>query len=422
MRPLREVWSYSKTQRFIWDRPALWLSLAGVGIYGAVYVWHFAENHDPWISLIFVLLALLFAAKGIARSRCTPAPLDSFSEQAPSLSKVLLAAIVIHVVIAVVIVREVPGRLIDVFTVETSAADALLHGINPYTITQENIYNAQDSAKFYGPGAPASARLNYGYPYPPLQFLLVVPGFLLGDIRYSSIAVIVITALLMARLQNSRLAVAISCLFLLNPLTFMMVRLSWTDPFVLAFLTGTVYAAVNRRWWLPIVLGLFLCSKQYAVLAIPFVFLLRDSWKNSLKLLVQAGVVAAFVTLPFAFWSLPHFLHDIVGPLKAPFRSDSLSLAVRLGHPIPIEVNFALVAIAIAGLLLFVRREPAMFAACYGFALLMMFCIGRQAFANYYFLIAQSFWLAAAASVAPIPGPSISENAAQELDQAVSLS
>jgi hypothetical protein len=421
MRPVGDVPSHPKTQRTIWNGPALWLSLAGTAMYGAVYIWHFAEGDNPRISLVFVLLALVFAATGIARSRRAPAAGEVCSERSPWMSKVLLAAVIIHVVIAVAMVRQCPGKVIDVFTVETSAADALLHGIDPYTITQENIYNDRDSARFYGPGAHAKARLDYGYPYPPLQLLLVIPGFLLGDVRYSSIAVIVITALLMARLRNSWLSVAISCLLLLNPLTFMMIRFSWTDPFVLMLLTTTVYAAVKRKWWLPIALGLFLCSKQYAVLAIPFVLLLRDSWRSSLKLLAQAVGVAAVVTLPFAFWNLPHFLHDIQGPLHAPFRTDSLSLAVRLGHPIPMEVNLALVAIATLAVLLFARRTPAIFAASYGFALLIIFCIGRQGFANYYFLIAQSLWLGAAASAASTTLPGAFRGIGEELQEAAAL-
>jgi len=301
-------------------------------------------------------------------------------------------------------VHYLPGDTIDVFTVNTAASRALLHGIDPYTITQVNIYGTKETASFYPPGTFVNSRLQIGYPYPPLNLLVVIPGYLLGDMRYSSIAAILLSAFFITRMRMTRVTVAISCILLLNPLTFVLERFSWSEAFVLAFLCATIYAAVKQKWWLPIALGLFICSKQFAIFALPFFFLLQArSWKSSLKLLAQALCVAGFVTVPFALWNIPHFVHDIlIFHAKGPFRVDSLSFAVPLGHPIPLSIILGLVIAATAWSLRVTARHPAMFAACYGLVLLVFVCLGRQAFQNYYFLIAQSFWLAAAASVIPI--------------------
>jgi len=301
-------------------------------------------------------------------------------------------------------VHYLPGDTIDVFTVNTAASRALLHGIDPYTITQVNIYGTKETASFYPPGTFVNSRLQIGYPYPPVNLFAVIPGYLLGDVRYSSIAAILISAILIARMQTTKFIVAISCILLLNPLTFVLERFNWSEVFVVAFLCATLYAAIKEKWWLPIALGLFICSKQFAIFALPFFFLLQArSWKSSLKLLAQALCVAGFVTVPFALWNIPHFVHDIlIFHAKGPFRVDSLSFAVPLGHPIPLSIILGLVIAATAWSLRVTARHPAMFAACYGLVLLVFVCLGRQAFQNYYFLIAQSFWLAAAASVIPI--------------------
>ena len=98
----------------------------------------------------------------------------------------------IHLVIAVVIVRQTPGNVIDVFTFEEAAAQALTHGTNPYTITQVNIYNERETALYYPPGILVNSRLQVGFPYLPVCLLEIVTGYLLGDLRYSSIAAILL--------------------------------------------------------------------------------------------------------------------------------------------------------------------------------------------------------------------------------------
>lgn len=161
-------------------------------------------------------------------------------------------------------------------------------------------------------------------------------------------------------------------------------------------LCATVYTAIRKPRWLPLALGLFLASKQYNFLALPFLgYLVRPfSWRAYWKLLGLSMAVALATVLPFALWNFRALWHDLVFFLYVvPVRRDSLSFAI----PFPIYAKIGL-------LLLFAfivwgatrgAQQPAMFAAAYGTALLLFFSASRQAFLNYYFLSAQALLLAA---------------------------
>jgi hypothetical protein len=96
-----------------------------------------------------------------------------------------------------------------------------------------------------------------------------------------------------------------------------------------------------------------------------------------------------------ALWNISGFWHDIVQfHLAQPFRPDSLSLAVLF--PIPFSLVLLSLVIATSWALRTARPHPSMFAACYGFTLLIFVCINKQAFCNYYFLIVDTLLLSVA--------------------------
>jgi FtsH-binding integral membrane protein len=151
-----------------------------------------------------------------------------------------------------------------------------------------------------------------------------------------------------------------------------------------------------------VALGLFLVSKQYAPMALPFVvFLLpQGRWKDYLRLSAQAIAVAMAVTAPLALWNLRSFWADLVlFQVNQPYRPDALSFAAM--KQLPLTWILAAVAVAVVFCLSKSPRHPAMFAGCFGFAFLIFVYLNKQAFANYYFLISSSFWLAAA--TLPVP-------------------
>jgi hypothetical protein len=273
-----------------------------------------------------------------------------------------------------------------------------LQGVDPYGTTQANIYNPSDTALFYGPGMVANGRVQVGFQYPPLTLLWVLPGYLLGDVRYSYILAVVISALFLFALRPNAKGLWIDSVLLFSPLTLFVESQCWTEPLVLMALSMAVYVAVKKRWWLPIALGLFLATKQYNFLALPFIgcFVSPFHWKAYWRLTGLSLAVGAATVLPFAFWSIQGLWHDVVlFHLAQPFRQDAMSFAVPF--PFMLKVGPVLLVAFIAWATRSRPRNAAMFAAGYGVSLLLFVLTSKQAFANYYFLIAQALFLAVAA-------------------------
>jgi Ca2+/Na+ antiporter len=148
----------------------------------------------------------------------------------------------------------------------------------------------------------------------------------------------------------------------------------------------------------PLALGLFLASKQYNFLALPFIgYLVRPfSWKAYRKLLLQSLGVALATVLPFAIWNFQGLWHDLVLNVfvVADNRQDALSFAIRFPLYVMIGRIF-LLAFVIWAARRGVQHET-MFAAAYGMALMLFFSASKLAYLNYYFLIGFALWLTAA--------------------------
>lgn len=295
------------------------------------------------------------------------------------------------------IIHWSPSPQIDVITVHNAALRAIVHGHNPYAITFRNIYGA--GSPFYAPGAEAGGRVLFGYPYPPLSLLLVIPGYLLGDYRYAQLAAIVGAGALIAFARPSPHARLAGALFLTTPRTFFVLEQGWSEPIsvLLVSLTAFVMLRAGRgpRWQdaAAILAGLTMVSKQYLAVALPLLW--RDAptfapeRRRVITLALMSGAIA---TVPFLLWGPGAFLKDVVFlQVREPFRPDALSYLVwvaRSGWTIPstwwtIAAMLAALAIAIAR----GERSPAGFCASLAFTLLATFAFGKKAFCNYYFLV-----------------------------------
>jgi len=348
------------------------------------------------VGLELIVAAMILTALGIHYSQIGR-PLDP---NQPRFMRAIVYGIFAHVVIAVLLIWNSPGYTIDTFVFAEQATQALLHGVNPYTLTGPNIYG--DNTPFYSPDVLSKGRVMLGFPYPPASLFFLLPASLLGETRYAYISAVALSVLAMARIRLNWFTGALCAVLLFSPITFFVEQNSWTEPFVLLALSWTVYAALKRRWWLPLALGVLFASKQYSVLTIPFVALLLPefSWKSYLKLTAQAISVASALTLPMAFWDFSHFWSNVVMfEVLQPFRKDALSFSV-LVH-IPMLLIILAVTAGTAWTLRVVKRHPAMFPACFAFTFTIFVCTNKQAFANYYFLIAQSLCLAAVAFEIP---------------------
>lgn len=396
------------------NQAAILLTCAGLlvitGACTAIVMWAGTiarnANAQAWGTNINILLGMMFIAivlsiAGVARLGAEGGSADPVSSGTRRLWLILAALILIHSYLALLLNKKASGDTIDTFTFQRDATKSLVHGIDPYGGTQANIFDPNHTAIFYGPGMVVNGRVQVGFQYPPLTLLWALPGYLLGDVRYSYIFAVIVSALLSFAICPNRRGLWIASVLLISPLTLLIENRCWTEPLVLLALSATVYAALKKRWWLPVALGLFLATKQYNFLALPFMgcFIRPFQWRAYWKLTGLSLAIGVATVLPFAFWNFRGLWHDLVlFHLAQPFRQDAVSFAVPF--PFMLKIGPVLVMAFIVWATQARRRNSAMFAAAYGVALLLFVTTSKQAFANYYFLIAQTFFLSVAALAA----------------------
>ncbi len=164
-----------------------------------------------------------------------------------------------------------------------------------------------------------------------------------------------------------RRGLGLTVILLFNPITFFIEAFSWTEPLVWMLLCATFYTALKKPKWLPLALGLFLASKQYNVLALPFLgYWLQDfEWRAYWRLVAGSLAVAVATVLPFALWNFHALWHDLVWfHLAQPMRHDELGFAAIF--PLAMKIGpLLLLAFTASALLrrvhrpeLFPRRMP----------------------------------------------------------------
>jgi hypothetical protein len=366
------------------------LLLAGLTLTAGELTRAFARLGSPlWLTVtsVYTILGLVGALLLVRRP--------------PHMKWAFPAFLLVHAAMTVALLRSAPTQ-VDVAMFLRNGAVAVLHGHNPYSMTFPNIYPPQLANLFYGHGVVINGRITYGFPYLPIALLVAIPGQLLGDVRYSQLIAMLVTALVLRRLASDRIGRAAAVLGVAAPAAIPMLIGAWTEPTLVALLACLVLALERRRHALvAVLLGLFLLSKQYVVIAIPLIWLIRQ-WLTRRVIFIGFGLAAA-VTLPFFLVDPPAFWKAIVQyQLIQPFRSDSVSLLVSsvntFGWPptwtyavLPF-VGGGLTALALA---LRAPRTPPAFAAAVGLTLLVTILLSKQAFMNYYFLVGGAFLIAA---------------------------
>src|SRR5260370_37662434 len=79
--------------------------------------------------------------------------------------------------------------LIEVWQFQQQACGLFLEGTDPYAAE----YSDMDDAGLYAPDMMKDGRVQ-AFPYPPVSLLLDIPGYLLGDVRWSLLGAMVGTA------------------------------------------------------------------------------------------------------------------------------------------------------------------------------------------------------------------------------------
>ena len=317
----------------------------------------------------------------------------------------LLAA---HFFVGLWILRTTPPPPVDVCVFQHDACQALLSGHNPYAITFPLPY--ADPARVYAPGTFANGRLLFGYPYPPLSLLLILPGYLLGDFRYAHLAATTLAGALMALARPGRIATAAAALFLFTPRGFFVLEAGWTEPLVVLMLAAVVFALCRGLRASPILFALLLVTKQYLVLAAPLAFLLRrrgfardpSRITGNRRPWAIAALLPLLLSMPLILWNVPAFMHSaVLLQFHQPLRMDALSYApwvlMQTGIHLPMWLPFAVAAGAIVFVLWQHSRTPAALAAGVALVFFLFFALNKQAFCNYYFFVIGAMCCALAA-------------------------
>lgn len=304
------------------------------------------------------------------------------------------------VVIAILLVlTKTDFVLLDVALFQQDSVAALVRGVNPYSITFVDPYDAVHSALFYGDGVSVDGVLQFGYPYFPLSLVVIVPfEAFFDDFRIAHAVAVVASGLLMSRLVPGDLGRRAGALFLLVAPALGLVRLGWMDPLVVLFAVLVVFAALRSTRTGSFATGLLVAMKQYATLfVIPSLLLLGRplSLRAVVAHLARAGLAFIVVTLPFAFWDPASFYRSVVElQFLQPFRPDSIAFPALVADwfeslPRSIAVGVPLAIVVIVSIAVVLRGPTGAQGFALGSALILLvfFSLSKQAFANYYIVV-----------------------------------
>ncbi len=279
---------------------------------------------------------------------------------------------------------------------QTEGAQGLFEGRNVYSMT-------------FTPSYEGEVADHYGYP--PAAFYPVAAAWrLFGDVRAAWVACQLLAVFFLYRLarrvhpERLRFARLLTLVFLFLPRGLLVVEQSWTEPLVLASMGAfaLAWASGVGSAGSGALLGLWLSSKQYAVLAVPF--LLKLAWRR-VNLWLWAVAVGALLALPFALWDFQSLMDDVLlFFFSSEGRADALSLyGALLRHGI--ALRWAVVTpLWLGGLAFFTwrtRRDLAGLLFGTASMWLYFFLLGKQAFMNYYHVVIYALLLSAAATLWP---------------------
>ncbi len=313
------------------------------------------------------------------------------------------ALALVHFVLGVWFLRTSPPVDIDVLKFQNESADALLRGINPYTITFADPFAG--TSAFYGPGVSVNGRLLFGFPYPPLDLLFCLPArAFFGDVRFAHLLCVTLAGLFIGYSAAGLVSRLAAAFFWFAPCSYFVIQMSWTESFGVLLLSLTVFLAGRKSRGAAAAFGLLLAVKQYMIFA-PFAMwnLLRGRPRRQIVRFCAIAIgAAAAITLPLALWNWPGFFRSVVMlQLYQPFREDALSYLAWLAHmgfgqP---PQWFPFLPALIAAWVVVKRGNASASSFAGGMALIYItfFCFNKQAFCNYYFLVSGALCAAIAA-------------------------
>lgn len=289
------------------------------------------------------------------------------------------------------VILTVPNPGLDVWIFQTRACDHLLHGRDPYA---QGYLNPYAHTRFYSPSSLKDGQIQ-AFPYPPLSLLLVLPGYLLGDVRWSLLAAMVATAGFMtaagraAGLPAGHPAELAGVALLCHPRGFELLQGAWTEPLLaVAVAAGTWAMARGVRSAPALALMALVSLKPYGLLWAPA---LAASKRLSWFGLTMAAAGTLVIALPFLLWDPAALWRGVVAfHLHSPFRSDCLSLSAAMarfsGYQPPALLGFLAAGVVAAWVMW--RGTQRLSGTAVGAAAICLafFLFNKGAFLNYYWL------------------------------------
>jgi hypothetical protein len=312
--------------------------------------------------------------------------------------------VAVAIVVRILILHSSPQAIVyermDVIRIETDAARAFFQeGKNGYTL------------KFPAPvNDLGAASKDYGLPYPPTAvYPPMAFWYVFGDVRTAWVACDLAAALmiyLLARRMRpgqGRFHELVTAAFLFMPRSLFVLENGWTEPLMAAALGGVALALATARGPLltGCLMGVWLTSKQYVVLAIPLLIRLRRASVNAWLWAAVAGIA---LTLPFLLWDFRALVDKtLLFFFESPGRADSLSVygaMARSGIELPAWASLGIWLLGVGWLTWKMPRSLAGWLFSMATSWLIFFLVGKQAFINYYYFISFTLLLAVAASPA----------------------
>lgn len=316
------------------------------------------------------------------------------------------AFMAVHVLLVGLVMQDLPV-IADVQVLLEGGVDALLHGQDPYDITVPAVYEAKLDW-IYGPGVLVDGRITYGYPYLPVPLLFVVPAFLLGDVRVALVLAMVATSWLIKRLAGDQLGRLCAVLVLILPVSWAMQLSYWVEPVLLLWVALMAFSMSRGRFAVAVWFGFFLASKQFAVVHLPYLWMLMRV--HGRRAVWGALAVPAALCLVFLIWDPAAFWHSAVEfHLRQPYRYDTVTLTPALERLLGSSPDFLFgpYGLILGGLLsMFIawRCLPSgsVMSAGIGLSLAVTVLFSKQGHPNYWGLIGGAL-LVAVASWSEIP-------------------
>jgi len=309
------------------------------------------------------------------------------------------------------------ARLIEAHARDPWEAWTLRESRNVYAMRFPSPYYSerQQGPRLDENGQPKPRAWFDHYGYPPLTLYANALSWLLfRDVRALWAAFDLLAALclyLVARRMNpgeeSRYTAQLATLgFLFMPRALCVIEQSWTEPLLVATMGALALSLAKKRktGMLGLLLGLWLSSKQYAVLAFPALVRWLGLRTRTFVIAFIAASVGLAVVAPMALWDFGAMWHDVFGFfLTSDPRPDAMSLVGMLTRwkiEMPGWLPMPLMLAGIVVLTWKMKRSLSGWCFTAASTWLVFFMLGKQAFMNYFYVIMFALWMAFAAAPA----------------------